>query len=153
MMSNLTLESYDIAHKESEGRINQSRDTPSNLTARINGHKFNSSPRDLEALSLESMEVCSRFEFCSAAKCPLDLLISARFEDPDDPKCEMAKASRHKYWESMVPELRSLLPFQGYLETEFNRMKAARERWDSLPEEKKAAIRERMKNVSRSEKS
>ncbi len=93
------------------------------------------------------MKFCSRFDSCSASRCPLDLLIDTRYEDPEDPKCEMAKPTRHKYWESMEPDLRSLLPFQGYFEAEFDRMKAAREHWKSIPEEQKQAIKERLKGV------
>ena len=59
----------------------------------------------------------------------------------------MAKATRHKYWESMPEDLREALPFQGYFEAEFRRMKAEKERWESLPEDRKAEIRERMRKV------
>lgn len=150
MMASLTLEGYEQSSENVRMRINHSRDTLSTLTTRINGVKNDSSVIEREALSLESMGMCSRFEFCSAQKCPLDILIGARLEDPSDPKCEMAKATRHKYWESLKPEIRSLLPFQGYLEKEYNRKRAARERWDALSEEEKAAIRERMRNANKS---
>lgn len=48
-----------------------------------------------------------------------------------------------------LDELQSteLLPFQGYFEAEFRRMKAARERWETLTEERKEEIRKRMRNV------
>ncbi len=144
-MITMKLESYDSGNGNERGRINHSRDTPSNLTIPTNGIKSSDYSRNSEGLSLESMSYCSRFEDCSAPKCPLDLLISFRFEDPDDPKCEMAKATRHKYWLSMNAELRSLLPFRGYLESEYNRIRSARERWESMPEEKKRAITERLK--------
>lgn len=128
---------------------NQSPDAPSILTARINGHKNAkhtvAKEMEKEFQSFEAMKTCSRFEFCSASKCPLDVLINFRSEINGDPKCEMAKATRHKYWESMSPESRSLLPYEGYFESEYRRMKSARERWDSLPEDEKARIKARLR--------
>ena len=88
-----------------------------------------------------------RFEDCSAPKCPLDILIDIRTEVEEDPKCEMAKATRHKYWLSMPDYLKSELKFEGYFESEYNRMRSAKERWNALSEDKKAEIRERMRNV------
>lgn len=155
MMQVSTLESYEHLDPRGNHRtkdtllINYPKDTHSILTTRINEPKINAGANDLESLSLETMNFCSRFEICSAAKCPLDPLVGIRYEDPADPKCEMAKATRHKYWESMEPGLRSILPFQGYLEAEYNRKKAAKERWESMPEEDKKTVRERMKNVSK----
>lgn len=128
-------------------RYNLSKHEPSNLTHRIKETKPTEYSRDKESLSLESMKYCARFDFCSAPKCPLDILISQKFQDSDDPKCEMAKATRHKYWESMPDTLKQMLPCEGYFESEFNRMRSARERWLALPEQKKAEIRERMRNV------
>lgn len=93
------------------------------------------------------MKFCSRFDSCSAPKCPLDIFINTIPEIEGDPKCEMAKATRHKYWESMPDDLRSRLPYEGYLQSEYTRIKAAKERWESLPEDKKAEIRERMKSI------
>ena len=86
------------------------------------------------------MSRCARFDFCSAPKCPLDILIDFRIETETDPRCEMAKATRHKYWESMPDEIRSDLKFEGYLESEYNRMKSARERWDSFLKSKRENI-------------
>ncbi len=132
---------------------NQSPHAPSILTARINGQKNAKyeveKEIERELRSFEAMKTCSRFEFCSAPKCPLDVLINSRSEINGDPKCEMAKATRHKYWESVPGFLKSDLPLQGYFESEYTRMKSARARWDALPEEKKAEIREKMKNVRR----
>ena len=128
-------------------RYNHSKETPSILTERINRQKNDSLTDKLEGLSLESMSHCSRFEDCSAPKCPLDILINLRTEAEDDPRCEMAKATRHKYWSSMPDEIKTELKFEGYLESEYNRIKSARERWLALPEQKKAEIRERMKNA------
>ena len=132
---------------------NQSPHAPSILTARTNGTKnakyVVEKEMERESRSFEAMRTCSRFEFCSAPKCPLDVLINSRSEINGDPKCEMAKATRHKYRESLPDLLKSNLPFQGYFESEYTRMKAARARWDALPEEKKAGMRERMKNIRR----
>ena len=43
--------------------------------------------------------------------------------------------------------LKSELRYQGYFESEYNRMRSARERWLALPEQQKAEIKERMKNM------
>ena len=59
----------------------------------------------------------------------------------------MAKATRHRYWESMPESLKRELPFEGYFSSEYHRIKSARERWESLSEERKAEIRERMKRI------
>jgi len=120
---------FPISLEHERGMSNITRETPSILTARINGQKNDSSSKDKEALSQESVSRCARFDFCSAPKCPLDPLIGLRTEVEDDPKCEMAKATRHKYWISMKGDLRSLLPFQGYLESEYNRIRSAKKRW------------------------
>ena len=128
-------------------RTNHSTPYPSNLTARINGQNKGIMSGEKEQLSLESMSYCSRFEDCSAPKCPLDILVDIRTEVEEDPKCEMAKATRHKYWLSMPDYLKSALKYQGYFEPEYNRMRSARERWNALSEDKKAEIRERMRNV------
>ena len=127
-------------------RTNHSIPYPSNLTTRINGQNKGIMLEEKEQLSLESMFYCSRFEDCSAPRCPLDILIDIRTEVEEDPKCKMAKATRHKYWLSMPEYLKSKLPFQGYFESEYNRMRSAKERWNALSEEKKAEIRERMRN-------
>ena len=126
---------------------NYSKETPSILTARINGQKIDSFTTELEGLSLESMSYCSRFEDCSAPKCPLDILINLRAETDEDPRCEMAKSTRHKYWESLQDSLKSKLKYQGYFESEYNRMRSAKKRWLALPEQQKAEIKERMKNM------
>lgn len=126
---------------------NYSKETPSILTHRINETKNDSFPGNKETLSLESMSRCARFDFCSAPKCPLDILINLRAETDEDPRCEMAKATRHKYWESMPDFLKSKLKYQGYFEAEYNRKKSARKRWLALPKQQKAEIKERMKNM------
>lgn len=132
-------------------RYNSLIETPSILTHRINETKSSECSGNKEAISLESMSRCARFDFCSAPKCPLDILINLRSETDEDPRCEMAKATRHKYWLSMPDFLKSELKFEGYFESEYNRMRSAKERWLALPEQKKAEIRERMKNVRNSD--
>ncbi|AKA49051.1 hypothetical protein IX51_07990 [uncultured archaeon] len=122
----------------------QSGETPSILRDRTNETKRNDFTNDKESLSLESMSYCSRFEICSAPKCPLDILIDIRTSIEDDPKCEMAKPTRHKYWLSMPDELKSRLPYRGYLSKEYNRKLAARKRWDSLTDEQRKEIRDRL---------
>ena len=136
-----------LFNESDKGTSNQSTYAPSNLTHRINETKNDSFSGNKEALSYESMSRCARFDFCSAPKCPLDLLIDLRIEVETDPRCDMAKPTRHKYWESMPDAIKSRLKFEGYLESEYNRMKTAKERWLALPEQEKAEIRERMKNA------
>ena len=117
------------------------------LTARTKPQIESDYAEDKEELTLQSMRYCSRFETCSAPLCPLDVLISERTDFPDNEKCGMAKPTRHRYWESMPESLRKELPFEGYFSSEYHRIKSARERWESLPEERKAEIRERMKRI------
>ncbi|MHB8361180.1 MAG: hypothetical protein ACYDAO_00760 [Thermoplasmataceae archaeon] len=136
MKSNASLFSFE----EKKGTSNYIRDIPSFLTTGINGQNERDSTGDKETLSIEAMSRCARFDFCSAPKCPLDILIALRTVDEDDSKCEMAKSTRHKYWESMPPEIKKELKFEGYFESEYNRMKSAKERWESLPETKRKEI-------------
>jgi hypothetical protein len=42
----------------------------------------------------------------------------------------------------MPEDLKKRLPFQGYFRAEYNRMEAARKRWDSLSDDEKNRIRE-----------
>ena len=143
MKSRLSLFSFE----KKEGRSNYTTDTPSILTSRTKPQIESDYPENKEELTIQSMRHCSRFETCSAQLCPLDILISERTDFPDNEKCGMAKATRHKYWESMQKSLKRELPFQGYFEAEFNRIKSARDRWDSLSEDKKAEIKERLRNA------
>ena len=117
------------------------------LTARTKPQIESDYAEDKEELTLQSMRYCSRFETCSAPLCPLDILISERIDFEDNEKCGMAKATRHRYWESMPESLKRELPFEGYFSSEYHRIKSARERWESLSEDKKAEIRERIRNV------
>ena len=103
-----------------------------------------------DLLSIKTMSYCSRYNTCEAPKCPLDILIKRRTYNEGDPQCEMAKATRHKYWENMPDPLKSELPYQGYFEREFTRIMAARERWKSLGEEEKKKVLDRLKNIRNS---
>lgn len=98
---------------------------------------------DLEAISTMLMKHCSRFDSCDAPKCPLDPLIDSRLDLEGNDKCGMAKATRHRYWESMPDRLKRYLPYEGYFRTELTRMSTARRKWDSLTEEEKSIIKER----------
>ena len=122
---------------------------PSTMTERINGQNEGDYQGNEKTVPLRTMEYCSRFDSCSAPKCPLDTQIDQVIEIDGDPRCGMARATRHRYWESMPEDLRKALPFQGYFESEFHRIMAARERWESLPEDRKAEVRERMRNARR----
>ena len=64
----------------------------------------------------------------------------------------MARATRHRYWENMPEELKKELPYQGYFQGEFTRLKAARERWESLSEEEKQGVLDRLKDIRNSKK-
>jgi hypothetical protein len=139
----------EFSDVEGKGRYNSITNDSSILTARINRPKLSDYRSSYWTLPVQTMRYCSRFESCSAMKCPLDPFISQRSSLEDEQTCSMAKATRHGYWESMPEYLRRALPFQGYLEGEFRRIKAAKERWNSLPEDRKAEIRARMKNGRR----
>jgi hypothetical protein len=119
----------DFFSGNESGKVyNSITQTSSILTDTINRKNESHRSTDKEALSLQSMKYCSRFDSCSAPKCPLDPLIDSRSENDWDPKCGMAKSTRHRYWESMPEDLRKVLPFQGYFRAEYNRMEAARKR-------------------------
>ncbi len=137
----------EFSGAEGKGGYNSITPDPSNLTDRINGIKSSECQSIRSTLPAQSMSYCSRFDSCSAPKCPLDPFIDRRSENDWDPVCGMAKPTRHRYWESMPEDLRDALPFQGYFEGEFRRIMAAKQRWESLSEEKKAEIRGRLKNV------
>ena len=142
--SNLSLFSFD----GSIATVKHPANSPSHMIATINGIKSPLNNDADENAALRSMMYCSRFNSCSAQKCPLDPLIDSRTEADWDPRCGMAKATRHRYWESMPEDLRAILPYKGYSRAEYNRMTAARERWESLSQEQrehlKAMGRERL---------
>ena len=135
-------------------RYNSITHDPSILTARGSEEKNSDFQVTEWRNHVRSMSACSRWESCPSMKCPLDPEIGSRMPyDPEldgeykDSKCTMAKATRHKYWESLPEYLRDTLPFQGYFEGEFKRIVAAKQKWDSLPEDKKAEIKGRLNNV------
>lgn len=131
-----------FSSNKNNGRYYSIALTPSVLATTINWKKGRKQGTNKEALSLKTMRYCSRFDSCPAPKCPLDPLINIRSETDWDPVCGMAKATRHKYWESMPEDFRKVLPFQGYFRAEYNRMQAAKKRWDSLSEDEKNRMRE-----------
>jgi hypothetical protein len=139
--------SSDFSEMRSGKGYNSITQGHSILTARTKPQIESDYPEDKEELTLQSMRYCSRFETCSAPLCPLDILISERIDFEDNEKCGMAKATRHRYWESMPESLKRELPFEGYFSSEYHRIKSARERWESLSEERKAETRERMKRI------
>lgn len=105
-----------------------------------------------EAISVKLMSYCSRYGSstdegsCSAALCPLDPWIHIRDSWPEaDERCNMAKPTRHAYWQSMTEADRKLLPFEGYTKNELVRMNAARQRWNALSDEEKERRRSFLK--------
>lgn len=130
----------DMAYK-------QSLNNHSILTSRTKECKTLQNKAMDDNITVKIMKWCSRYDTCGVPKCPLDILISARIETDEDPKCDMAKATRHKYWESMPSDLRDMLPFQGYYESEYNRINAARERWESMAESDKEKAKERLRSL------
>ena len=116
-------------------------------TERQKSIKSRNNNNNKDMLSIKTMSYCSRYDSCDAPKCPLDILIDSRIIADGDPKCGMAKATRHKYYLSMPEELKNELPYEGYFKAEYSRMKAARERWESMNEEQKNELIERMKTV------
>ncbi|MEM3907462.1 MAG: hypothetical protein QXZ17_11480 [Nitrososphaerota archaeon] len=91
-------------------------------------------------LSSKLPKFCSKFDFCNAPLCPLDLFISERYADKNDDRCSMAKATRHKYWLNMPPEFQQYLPYQGYFKAEYNRIQEGKRRWGSLSQEERDKI-------------
>lgn len=87
-----------------------------------------------------AMTYCPRYEKCSAPKCPFDTLIESRYEDPEDPQCSLGKEVRHKIWKKLPSQLRGPLKFEGYFETERNKMAAAKRRWDLMSTEQKSKM-------------
>ena len=144
----------EFAELKGKGGYNYITHDPSILTARGKVEKNSDFQVTEWRNHVRSMSACSRWESCPAMKCPLDPLINARMPyDPEldgefkDSKCTMAKATRHRYWESLPEDLRSTLPFQGYFEGEYRRIKAGRERWESMTDEQREEIRQRITKI------
>ena len=138
---------YRLTDFDNDMTYNQSMKKRSILTERINEQNTIKHVHSSEDVSIIIMRYCSKYEICAASKCPLDFLIDLRTYVEGDPKCNMAKATRHAYWESMHEDLRKTLPYEGYFKSEYTRMKAAKERWLALPEDKRAEIRARMSGL------
>ena len=134
-----------------KGGYNYTSDPPSILTVRGKEEKNSDFQVTEWANHVRSMSACSRWQSCPSMKCPLDPEIGSRMPyDPEldgefkDSRCTMAKATRHRYWESLPEDLRNALPFQGYFEGEFKRIKAGRERWESMTDEQREQVRQRI---------
>ncbi|MCL5732093.1 MAG: hypothetical protein M1285_01720 [Candidatus Thermoplasmatota archaeon] len=135
-------------------RYNSITSTHSILTSYDKRPKSSEYPPSEWTSMTRSMKYCSRFESCPTMRCPLDPQINGRMPyDPEldgefkDSVCTMAKATRHRYWEAMPEDLRDALPFQGYFEGEYRRITKARERWESLTDEQRTAVRDRMRAI------
>ncbi len=125
---------------------NERRETANHITrdSRIIGsttkeEKLNDS-EDMEDISATLMRYCSRFQSCDAPKCPLDPLIDSRLNLEGNDICTLSKNVRHGYYQSMPEEMKSLLPYQGYFRSEFNRINSAKKRWNSLSDSERAII-------------
>ncbi len=127
------------------GQYKQSGGYQAILTIPTERQKSSELTQSKEVLSIKTMSYCSRYDSCDAPKCPLDILIEMRSYVDGDPQCGMAKSTRHRYWEKMPEDLRKELPYRGYFQGEFTRMTAAREKWNSMSEEKRQEIIERLK--------
>ena len=137
-----------------KGGYNSITPNPSILTTRGNEEKNSDFQVSEWTNHVRSMSACSRWESCPSMKCPLDPEIGSRMPyDPEldgefkDSRCTMAKATRHRYWESLPEDLRNALPFQGYFEGEFKRIKAGRERWESMTDEQREEVRQRILKI------
>jgi len=77
-----------------------------------------------EKKSLEIMRRCPRFDRCSVAICPLDLLQDSRTRLAEEPVCTLPKSRRLQIGQGTE------LPIQGLKKQEW----AAHIRWESLTE-------------------
>ena len=107
-------------------RYNSITNDPSILTARGKEEKNSDFQVSEWANHVRSMSACSRWESCPSMKCPLDPEIGSRMPyDPEldgefkDSRCTMAKATRHRYWESLPEDLRNALPDLSETVTDF----------------------------------
>lgn len=91
------------------------------------------------------LRYCSRYESCSIPLCPLDPNIALRVRHKDEPKCNMARATRHNYWESMSGGMRKNLPFEGLTKREWTGQQAGKSRFLALSVEEQEDIRARMR--------
>ena len=143
---------HRLSYFHGEGEYNYTKKHQTTLTIPTNRQTSGKESLSKDLLSIKSMSYCSRYNSCEAPICPLDILIKRRTYAEGDPECGMARATRHRYWENMPQELKKELPYQGYFQGEFTRLKAARERWESLSEEEKQGVLDRLKNIRNSKK-
>ncbi len=127
---------FRIKNNERSNSITEKRSDTRDTTKMKNFTQASS----LEGISIKLMSYCSRFSSCDAPKCPLDPLIEMRSNLEGNDRCEMAKATRHRYWESMPEDIRKYLPYEGYFKAEFSRIRTSHDRWDKLPPEEKSRI-------------
>ncbi len=85
---------------------------------------------------------CSRADRCSVNRCPLNPLIELRATDTRDheAKCPASKPDRERFVSRMTPEMRSMLPFGGLYESEFNRREARARALAAMSPETRARI-------------
>ena len=143
---------HRLSYFHGEGEYNYTKEHQTTLTIPTNRQTSGKESLSKDLLSIKTMSYCSRYNSCEAPICPLDILVKKRTYAEGDPECEMAKATRHKYWENMPDPLKSELPYRGYFEREFTRIMAARERWESLSEEERQGVLDRLKDIRNSKK-
>jgi len=120
---------------------NKSFDTYSQGSIK-NKPKFENQLKCSEDQVLAIMQQCQKWYQCNAPKCPLDPFINLRYEDPEDPKCKLSRNKRHEIWQNLPEDLKKYLPFQGYLEKEYN----YRKRFFGMTEGQKQELISRLKN-------
>jgi len=88
----------------------------------------------------EAYENCPRFKKCSVNKCPLDSYYPERGSVPDDKerRCSLGKTLRLRCAEGFH------LRYGGLTEREFK----AKQKYNSLAEDQKAALKERGKRLA-----
>lgn len=143
---------HRLSYFHGEGEYNYTKEHQTTLTIPTNRQTSGKESLSKDLLSIKTMSYCSRYNSCEAPICPLDILVKKRTYAEGDPECGMARATRHRYWENMPEELKKELPYQGYFQGEFKRLKAARERWESLSEEEKQGVLDRLKDIRNSKK-
>ena len=139
-----------LSHVHKSGEYNHTMPNQATLTVPANKPKAVKKTPSKDMLSIRTMKYCSRYDACEAPKCPLDILIDKRTFNKGDPECGMPKATRHKYWLKMPELLKIELPYQGYFQGEYKRLAAARRRWESMSEEEKRKVIDRLKNSNHS---
>ena len=132
------------------GEYNHTMPCQTTLTVPANEPKAVKKTLSKDLLSIKTMKYCSRYDSCEAPKCPLDILIKKRSVDEGDPQCGMARATRHKYWLNMSETLKKELPYQGYFQGEYAKITAARQKWESMSEERRQEVIDRLRKFNHS---